>query len=129
MVRLRVEVKGTAKVIATLQKAKVRMSDFSEAWKRIGGKIQRDAMVLAPVLTGRLARSIRASKSKTRATVRAGRANIPYAGVIHYGGYNNIQAHPFLTTALHANAGYAVNEIQDEIQQIIRQLDLGTFRV
>lgn len=127
---IRIDIDGTNKVIKTLQEAKVRASDLKDAWQAIGAKVKNDAFVLAPVLTGRLARSIRNSRGKTRATVRAGNNRMPpYAGVIHYGGYNNITAQPFLTTALHRNAGFASTRVESEIQEIIRQLDLGTFRV
>lgn len=125
-----INIDGKAKVIKTLNEAKLRMSDLANAWQNIGQKIKTDALVLAPVLTGRLARTIRNSKGKTRATVRAGNNRMPpYAGVIHYGGYNNITAQPFLTLALHKNDDYIDSEINNEIDAIIRRLDLGTFRV
>lgn len=126
---IKIDIDGTNKVIKTLQEAKVRASDLKDAWQTIGAKVKNDALILAPVLSGRLARSIRNSKGKTRATVRAGNNRMPpYAGVIHYGGYNNITAQPFLTLALHKNAGFASTTVENEIQEIIRKLDLGTFR-
>lgn len=128
MVSVRIE--GRREVLATLQAAKVRVGDLAKAWERIGAAIKRDAITLTPVLTGRLARTIRQSKGKTRATVRAGNNRMPpYAPIIHYGGYNNIEPHPFLTTALHMNEGKAVREVEAEIADIIERLDLGTFRV
>lgn len=124
-----VDIKGTNTVKLTLDRVGVRFSDLAPAFQRIGARIANEAMVLAPVLTGRLRRTIRNSKAKSRSTVRAGNNRMPpYAGVIHYGGYNNIQAHPFLTTALHRNADYIHNELNDEIGRVIREFDLNRRR-
>jgi len=126
---IRVDLDGLEEVQATLQRMKLKSSELSGAWDRIGAAIKRDALGLVPVLTGRLKNTIRQGKGKTKATVRAGNNRMPpYAGVIHYGGYNNIEPHPFLTTALSMNQGTAKSEVSDELQDLIRRLDLGTFR-
>lgn len=55
----------------------------------------------APRLTGRLASSIRATASPTRADIRAGGAGVPYAMAIHWGWpKRNIRKQPFLFDAL-----------------------------
>lgn len=122
---LEVRVDGVNELRLKFAKFKVKSSDLSDAWKRIGDAIADDARVLVPTLTGTLLRSIRAGKAKSRAVVRAGNNRMePYAGVIHYGGYNNIEPHPFLTTALAQNEGRARQEVEDELDQLIRRLDL-----
>lgn len=121
-----VEIKGTNTVKLTLERVGVRFSDLAPAFQRIGARITHEAMILAPVLTGRLRRTIRNSKAKSRSTIRAGNNRMPpYAGVIHYGGYNNIEAHPFLTVPLHRNAGWIHDTLEDEIQKVIREFDLN----
>lgn len=53
---------------------------------RVGEPVEDTAKQLVPRRTGRLAGSIRRAKgSTTRATVRAGRKSIPYAGVVEFG--------------------------------------------
>lgn len=120
---LSVRITGDRRLRKKLSQARIRVSDLSAAWQRIGAKVKRDAQGLAPVLSGTLFRSIRASKGKSKATVRAGNNRMePYAGVIHYGGYHNIEARPFLTTALGRNERYAVRQVESEIQNILDRL-------
>lgn len=83
-----------------------------------------EASHLAPTLTGRLAGSIKASNTKNKSIIRAGGARIPYAGVIHYGGYNHIAPHPFLTTAVDHKQAQAIDLMEQELNRIIRSLDL-----
>ena len=56
---------------------------------------------LAPIRTGRLRETIRASGTKTAGRVRAGFKRVPYAGVIHFGfPARGIKPQPFLYDAL-----------------------------
>lgn len=128
--RVRVDVDGVDKVIAALTSFRVRARDLSSAWQDIGQEVKRDAVVIAPVLTGRLESSIRAGRTKSRAIVRAGNAAIEYAGVIHYGGYTPPGAHseivgqPFLVIAVQQNRGYAIERLNQEISHLIRSRGL-----
>jgi len=121
---VRVQVLGNEKVAKALRELSLKASDLKAAWQRIGGKVQQDAVGLAPVLTGRLVRDIRASKAKSQAAVRSGSARVVYAGVQHYGGYNNITPKPYLVTALHNNAGFAEREVSNELDRLIGRLGL-----
>lgn len=123
--RIRVDVNGVDRVIAALQGFQVKARDLQAAWADIGAKVKTDAVVIAPKLTGRLSASVRAGKAKSRAVVRAGKTSIPYAGVIHYGGYNNIKAQPFLVVSVENNRSYAVNRLDREISTLIRQFGLN----
>ena len=51
----------------------------------IANQAARLARSYAPVKSGLLQSTIRASNAKNRATVRAGSKNVPYAAVINYG--------------------------------------------
>jgi len=125
MTFVRVQVLGAKSVQRALRSLDIRAKDLSRAWERIGSKIKHDAIPLAPVLSGALVNSIRNSKAKTRAIVRAGNNRMePYVPIQHYGGYHNIEAKPFLTTALHENEGYAGEAVSDEIDRLIRQVGL-----
>lgn len=124
MTFLRVQVTGDEKVIAGLRSLRLKSKDLSGAWQRIGAAIRKDAIPMTPVLSGRLVRSIRAGKSKSQATVRVGGRGLVYAPIQHYGGYNNIQGKPFLTSALAANENKARQEVSREIDRIIRESGL-----
>lgn len=119
-----VKVTGLRETIRALNKLGVEDQDLKIAFKKIGNMVVSDAKALAPSRSGKLAGSIKASNTKNKSIVRAGGARIPYAGVIHYGGYNNIQAHPFLTTAVTNNADKAVQMMEDELKALISALGL-----
>lgn len=124
MPAFRVLVINDKSVVNSLRKAALKVSDLSAAWKRIGTSIAADATPLTPVISGDIQRSIRVGKAKGQAVVRAGWANMVYAPIQHYGGYNNIQGKMFLTTALYSNEDYANREIEDEIDRIISRAGL-----
>lgn len=126
MTVVRVQVLGVDGVQKALRRLDLKVKDLAGAWERIGSKIKRDAIPLAPVLSGRLVNSIRNGKAKSMATVRAGTNRMePYVPIQHYGGYNNIEAKPFLVTALHKNEGFAAEEVENEITRLIRQAGLN----
>src|SRR5574338_46611 len=98
-----VEVKGLRAVVRSLEKMGVEAQDLKAAFKRIGTMVATDAKLLAPKKSGALAGSIKPSNTKNKSVVRAGSGKVVYAGVQHYGGYHNIEPHPFLTGALDKN--------------------------
>lgn len=122
--RATVQVDGLNKVINALQNLGVEVDDLKDAFQKIGNIVKDESVSLTPVLTGRLAASIRAGRSKNKATVRAGGAAVPYAGVIHYGGYNNIEGTYFLTTAAGNKADEAKSTLDSEIADLIDRLGL-----
>lgn len=125
MTFVKVQVSGEKSVQKALRSLALKAKDLSRAWERIGSRIVDDAIPMAPVLSGALVNSIRNSKSKTRTTVRAGTNRMePYVPIQHYGGYHNIEAKPFLTTALHQNEGYAEEAVSSEINRLIRSVGL-----
>lgn len=128
---IRVQVVGEKRVARAFREMGLRVRDLSEAWARIGAAIKQDAIPLTPVLTGRLVRSIRAGRSKSQATVRAGGKRVPYAGPLNYGGtvsgyYGPHHIGPvfFLNKALEANADTAEEEVQNEVMRLARKVGL-----
>ena len=119
-----VRVQGLRETVRALERLGVQAADLKAAFKRIGAFVRTDAQALAPHKTGRLAASIRESNTKNKSEIRAGGARIPYAGVIHYGGYNHIEPHPFLTDAVEKNQAKAVNEMDKELNRLIASLGL-----
>lgn len=120
-----VRVEGLREVARTLERLGVEASDLKNAFNRIGNMVVSEAITLTPTLTGRLASSIRASKTKNKAVVRAGGAKVPYAGVQHYGMYNNITGTFYLTKAADNKADTVVDEIETELSRLIERLDLN----
>jgi hypothetical protein len=140
-VAFRVRVEGVREVVATLNRFGATSEDLKEAFARIGAVVKSDALVLVPVLSGRLKSTIRAGRSKSRATVRAGRAGLDretgynYAAIQHYGGMASgkygphyIQPKPFLVIAAQQNAGYARNTLDNELGDLIDRLGLNDLR-
>lgn len=125
MAGVRVTLEGLGHVVSSLEGFSVKASDLSNAFQRIGQTVSRSAHGLVPVLSGRLANSIKASKAKSKATVRAGSARIPYAGVQNYGNYHNIEAKHFMNKALESNEARSVVEIERELSDLIRQFHLN----
>lgn len=103
MARPQVEVKGAKELRKQLKAAGDDLADLKATHKKIAQIVEFDALQLAPVVTGGLVGSIRASGTQTAAIVRAGRKSVPYAGPIHWGWpTRNITAQPFLIDAQEA---------------------------
>lgn len=103
MARPQVEVKGAKELRKQLKAAGDDLADLKATHKKIAQIVEFDALQLAPVVTGGLVGSIRASGTQTAAIVRAGRSTVPYAGPIHWGWpARNITAQPFLVDAQEA---------------------------
>jgi hypothetical protein len=76
---------GLTRVIRDLERLGLDVGDLKDAFAgiaRLGASI---ATGFAPRLTGALAGNIRGNRAKSRASVIAGGARVPYAGVINYG--------------------------------------------
>lgn len=119
-----VRFEGLRETVKSLQRFGVEVADLKAAFKRIGDTVVREAVTITPTLTGRLAASIRASNTKNKSEVRAGGARVPYAGVIHYGGYNNITGTHFLERAVEAKQGEAVRQMETDLNRLIQTLGL-----
>lgn len=98
MVRPTFEVQGGRQLRRTLKAAGVDLNDLKAAHAE-AARIAEQA-VKAPRRSGRLAGSVRSAGTKTAGILRAGRASVPYAGVIHWGWpRRGIPARPFLSEA------------------------------
>ena len=116
---VRVTVKGLSKTSRALSKAGADAKDMKDLMHRIGSLVVGAAQ--PPVKSGRLKASIRAGRGKTKSVVRAGGARIPYAGVIHYGGYHNISPHPFLVRAVQQERPAVLSTLDKGIDEILRK--------
>lgn len=119
-----VRVSGLNKCIRSLQKFGVEVEDLKAVFSRISNVVIDDARNLINSRSGDLAGSLRASKTKNKAIVRAGSARVPYAGVIEYGGYNGITPQEYLQGAAEQNQSKAVQMMQTGINALITKYGL-----
>ena len=112
-----VRVIGLDRLVRTLNKAQVDLTDLKDANKRAGEIVADDAIIRVPRRTGRLAGTIRASRQAKRAQVVAGRSSVPYAAPIHWGWPSRgISAQPFLSDAARSTEPTWVAAYQDDVQ-------------
>jgi phage gpG-like protein len=118
-------VEGLRETVRTLQRLGVEDQDLKAGFKKAGNIVVGESKTIVPVLSGKLSNSIKASNTKNKSLVRAGGARVPYAGVIHYGGYHNIEATHYLTQAASNTEGQVVSAIEDELNRLIARLNLN----
>jgi hypothetical protein len=95
-----VKIEGARELRRTLKRAGVDVVDLKDAHAAAGGIVAAAGRTSAPRRAGRLAGTVRASRAAASATVRAGGASVPYAGVIHWGwSGHHIAAQPWLSEA------------------------------
>ena len=98
----KVEVEGGKELRKSLKGVEDGLKDLQAAHAAAAGIVSAAAPAYAPLRSGALAGSIRGSGAKAAATVRAGGAKVPYAGVQEYGWpRRNIAAQPYIVPAAH----------------------------
>lgn len=94
--------------------------------REIGSSLAPKASALAPKRTGALSRSVGFEASAQKATIYAGSAAVPYAGVTEYGWpQRGRQARPFLNPAVKNNMGFILKKYEEEINTAIRKYNLN----
>ena len=119
-----VEVKNLNKVLRQMKKLGVEARDLKDAFQRIGAKVTADATSGAPVRSGALSRSVRQSRRQNSVYIRAGGKRTYYAPFVHWG-TKDIKRNRFMTRAAERNAGYALKQLEMEMQSLINQLGVG----
>lgn len=120
---LEVEVTGLTSTLRALNRAGAEAEDMRALMHALGTLVVRAAR--PPVVSGRLASTVRAGRAKSKAVVRAGGARTPYAGVIHYGWpARNIRPQPFLTDALHKQRPNILRQVERGLDDVLRKSQL-----
>lgn len=120
---VRLKVEGLSRTIRALSKAGADAQDMKALMHSIGNLVVHAAK--APVLTGRLAGTVRAGKGKTKAVVRAGGARTPYAGVVYYGWpARNIAPNEFLNEALNRERSDILRALDEGLEELLRKNNL-----
>jgi len=116
-----IRVAGLAEKIKALRAAGVDVADLKKVFGDIAEDAARRARVYAPKRSGRLAASIKASKTANKASVRAG-GRVAYAAPIHWGWpARGIPASEFLLKAERAIAPTVRPRIDTELRRIMRE--------
>jgi hypothetical protein len=122
MPRPGIEVEGLRHTVRNLEAAGADVNDLKAAFTRISRIVSDRADVLAPRRTGKLAASIRTAKTKNRARVSAGKAQVKYANAIHWGWKkHNIKANPFIYKAVDETKPEVLRALDREISAITRE--------
>lgn len=111
-----------------LQRAFKRFADGSIDLKgtnqEIADDVAEQARDQAPVLTGRLRRSIKGRGTKRSAYVQAGGRGVPYAGPIHFGWKRrNIEPQPFLYEALDDRKQDVLDRYAKQVVRNVKRFD------
>jgi phage gpG-like protein len=123
---IEVNIQGIREVQTLLEKLGNELENNSDLNKELSSTLAQKASAIAPRLTGALASSIVGNPSDRKAQILAGSAAVPYAGVQEYGWpAKNIQAQPYLTTAVNNNMSYIIAKYEDSIKDNIQKYNLN----
>lgn len=121
---LRVRVDGTTAIERDLSRLGLRLADLD--FRTIASEGMRLAASFAPKKSGKLAASIKGNKSKSRATIKAGSAAVPYAGAINYGWLRRgIEPAHFMQRADLVLRRTVPAELESQIRRAIRDKGLS----
>lgn len=120
-----VVVEGLNQTVRTLKQFGVSVEDLKEGNKQISSKVAKDAIAIAPRLTGNLASSIKGTAQQRKAVITAGGQRVPYAGPIEYGWpVRNIEARPYLRKAGWKNKEFIIRKYEENIRDLAYKYDL-----
>jgi hypothetical protein len=117
-----VEIEGVNKLARALRDADAGMAETLKAAHLDGAKAVLNA-VRAPVQSGDLRATLKASATLRSGRVKAGRKKVPYAGPIHFGWQRrNIRPNPFLYDALDRRRQTVIALFMDGIESLTEQV-------
>lgn len=100
MAQPQVQVQGLNNLLRTMRRMSVDLSDMKDANATVSAFVASAAASRAPRRSGQLAGTVRGTRQLRRARISAGRASVPYAGVIHWGWpARHIRPNPFISNA------------------------------
>lgn len=120
MTKPSIRVDGAKELRKALRKVEGGIADLKGVHADAAKVVEERAGQIVPRRSGRLATSIRSSGQATGGVVRAGRASVPYAGVIHFGSpKRNIKPQPFLYDALDDRGNEVVEVFEKRVKTLI----------
>lgn len=122
-----VQVIGEKELRRTLKKAGEDLGDLKDVHQRVGNFVAEIARGLAPKRSGAMAGTIRAARTASGVTIKAGGARVPYVNPIHWGWpKRNIEAQPFLSDAATSSETQWVAMYEEELDKIIERVEGDT---
>ena len=118
------KVLGARQLRASLQAAGLSVQDLKEAHKAVAELVRQAAEPDAPVRSGKLKRSTRASGTQSAASVRAGSRSVPYAGPIHWGWESHhIKAQPWIYEAAESTEAAWLGQYLHALEVIVNTIE------
>lgn len=115
-----VKVEGARRLRATMKRAGADLGQMSEAHQKVGQIVISAAAPMTPRETGRLATSLRASRTRASAVVRS---NLVYAGVQEFGWpAHGIEEHAFVRGGAKRSEPVWLNAYLDAINKALKQV-------
>ena len=117
-----IEIVGSRKLAATLRQAAGDLGDFQNPARAAAQIAAATARGLAPVRTGALRGSIRASSSKRVGIIQAG-SGLRYARPVHWGSpARGIPARPFLSHGAQVSEAVWVRGYQEHVNNTLKKV-------
>ncbi|WP_311210907.1 MULTISPECIES: hypothetical protein [unclassified Aeromicrobium] len=116
-------VTGLRETVRALEKYGAEASDLKDAFSAISSLVHRKAANRVRRATGALAASIRPSRTKNKAVLKAGGARLPYAVVQHWDPQRGNQ---YLSVPADESVPEALDLIAAELRAIARGLGFTT---
>lgn len=125
---VKVYVRGIRETVRALENAGAQAQDLKDIFEKAGAVVERAAKV--PERTGKLERSVRITKTKNRAAIRAGGRRVPYAVANHFGRYfpttgTRVEGTFFFKNAIQEKRGQVLKIIVNGLEKLFKKYDLG----
>jgi len=122
-----IRVSGAKEFRVAMKRMGADLKDLSAVNKAAAEVVADAARGRVPVMSGQLRGSIRAKGTRTFGSVAAGRRNIPYAGVIHFGWpRHNIEPQPFIYDALEDKSDDVVRKYDQLVEALVIKVGRDT---
>jgi hypothetical protein len=119
-----IRVEGARQLRSSMRRAGLDLDELKATHDRVAQLVAGRGRSSAPVRTGKLAGTVRASGTKTAAVIRAGYARVPYANPIHWGWpRRGIPANPWLSEAAQASEPAWIGIYTAEVDRILDRIE------
>ena len=125
MTKPAITVEGAKQLQRALRQVEGGTTDLKAVHAEAAQIVAKQAELITPRRSGRLMESVRSAGQARQGIVRAGRAKVPYAGVIHFGwAKRNIAPQPFLYDALDLRQKEVIAKYENHVKKLINKHDL-----
>jgi len=126
MTRPEIKIEGAKQLQRALRQVEGGTANLKDAHDAGAKIVEREAVRIVPRRSGVLAGSLRSSGQARQGVVRAGRAAVPYAGVIHFGwAKRNIAPQPYLYDAVDSRRQEVLDAYGVDVNKVIKANGLG----